>query len=132
MHDSMIPPMHRLKDILFSESGCKKYLLENNVFSRELQCSACGSEMKGDTERWSFQCRVKACRKEVSMSTNTLFENSRLRVRSADPDERYNVVGLFLAERSTVVSSSDNDGVSASNGYALLLAVSSVGSECDV
>ena len=72
--------MHDLKDILFNESQCKRYLTDKNVFYQELQCSVCGSAMKSDVDRWSFRCGTKACRKEVSMSKDTFFENSRLKV----------------------------------------------------
>ena len=78
----MHPSMSQIHDILFDETSCKTFLLNNNVFFYSgLQCPSCGSDTERSIERWSFGCRKKTCSKEVSISKDTFFENCRLKVK---------------------------------------------------
>ena len=72
------PSVFLLQSILFNDENAKKFLLENKVFYTSLVCPGCDSIMQNNTERWTFRCPAKRCRKEFSMMKHTFFYGSKL------------------------------------------------------
>ena len=75
----MMPSMSFMQNILFKEEACKQFLLNQGVFYATMSCPACNNNMERSESRWSFRCGVKSCRKEVSLSKDTFFDNCRLK-----------------------------------------------------
>jgi hypothetical protein len=67
-----------LKQNLFDDDSARTFLFEEEVFYTSLQCGACGSEMSSDHKRWTFRCRAKRCRKEISLMKHTFFYGTKL------------------------------------------------------
>jgi hypothetical protein len=96
-HNDMTPAMTEIYDILFNDDRCRQYLLEKNVFQQSMQCPGCGADMERSIPRWTFRCRAKMCRREVSLSKNTFFEGNRLKAGFSNTDERGHASRVFLA-----------------------------------
>ena len=75
----MLPSLSQIRDVVFSEETCKQYLLEHGVFYEGMSCPVCGTDMSRSVGRWSFRCNKKGCRKEITMSKDTFFEDCRLK-----------------------------------------------------
>jgi transposase-like protein len=76
-----IPSLHEFNAALPTAETCYQFLLERNVFYREIDCSACGLSMKRYEQSGTFRCNRSNCRMKgnrVSIRKGTLFHESSL------------------------------------------------------
>jgi hypothetical protein len=76
------PPMvtvYSLHDVFFSADASRQYLLDKNVYYREISCKRCGEVMNREEKREKFRCGSRRCRAECSLRVHTFFYGSMLK-----------------------------------------------------
>lgn len=76
----MIPTVFELHDVLFDDTACNRYLLDQDVYYRALPCPGCGANMERNADKMVFRCPRKSChRRELSLRKHTFFYGSMLK-----------------------------------------------------
>ena len=76
----MITPITDLNDILFNDSKCIDFLMNNNIIYSKMNCSICKNAMKAENNRW--RCKKRKCRYSKSIFYKSIFSGSRLNASS--------------------------------------------------
>lgn len=73
----MLPSLPELRDVIFDEDSCIRFLNEHHVFYEVLSCPSCADQMSvGNDGR--FRCRRRNCGVNRSKRIHTFFYGSRL------------------------------------------------------
>jgi hypothetical protein len=72
----MIPPIADLNHILFDESKCIDFLMENKIIYSKMTCSVCKNAMKIENKRW--RCNKRKCRYSKSIFHESLFARAKI------------------------------------------------------
>jgi hypothetical protein len=67
-HNKTIPSVFGLHDVLFDDRVCKGYLLQKDLFYREMSCPIFSRLMERYISHWCFRCPTKSCRRELTLS----------------------------------------------------------------
>jgi transposase-like protein len=67
------------QNVIPSEAVAVQYLIENQIFEAEKQCS-CGATITFSSTNTEKRCTKKTCRKRHSITHNTIFQSSNLKV----------------------------------------------------
>ncbi|CEF59298.1 Transposase, ISXO2-like domain-containing protein [Strongyloides ratti] len=70
---ALIPPMDSLNNIFFDEEAALKFLQDEKIIRKEIECSACGSSTTFRRAKLLFRCTKKSCRKSISAKNETFF-----------------------------------------------------------
>ena len=71
-----IPSTKLIKEILFDEESCIKFLIDKQIIIKPEKCD-CESEIYRTKK--IFRCKNKNCNKTISIFRNTLFSKSKLK-----------------------------------------------------
>ena len=75
-----IPSLKSLRNILFDEQECIKFLFENNILYNLRSCSNCDSSLYYEHKRKLYRCNNRRQRcKSVSIYKDSFFSNSHLK-----------------------------------------------------
>lgn len=70
----MIPPMKDINALLFNETACIEFLLNQEILYPRTTCEHCNHAISRKSKLW----RCKSCGKSVSIFKDSFFANSRL------------------------------------------------------
>ncbi|CEF67761.1 Transposase, ISXO2-like domain-containing protein [Strongyloides ratti] len=73
-----IPVMASLSNIFFNEEAALRYLQDERIIKREMECPECGGATTFQRAKLLFKCTKKSCRKSVSAKNGTFFGGQRL------------------------------------------------------
>jgi hypothetical protein len=73
-----IPPQRELHNILFDEEKCIEFLKSIGAVYDERACPTCATTMKYKSNRRTFRCPKKYCRKEVSIFQGSFFSKIKM------------------------------------------------------
>lgn len=72
-----VPSLVSIKNILFDEKECIKFLFEKNILYKPTKCKVCDSKLFRDNKR--FICVNKKCRKSVSIFKDSFFAKGHVK-----------------------------------------------------
>ncbi|CEF59896.1 Transposase, ISXO2-like domain-containing protein [Strongyloides ratti] len=73
-----IPPMISLINIFFDEETALKFLQNEKIIKKEMECPACGSPTSFQRAKLLFKSTQISCRKAVNAKNGTFFADQRL------------------------------------------------------
>jgi transposase-like protein len=76
-----LPAQEALRDVLFDEEGCIRYLIDKEIILKSICCAVCSGRMTLRQSKKIYRCTTHLCRKEKSIRTNSFFANSKLPFR---------------------------------------------------
>lgn len=73
-----LPPISSIQTILFNAKESEAYLIEKEVFYKEISCKKCEQTLTCDIPRRAFRCNKRSCDTQYSIRIHTFFYGSRL------------------------------------------------------